>query len=462
MLRAQGETDMSSTSSSLRQRLNRMFNLRSGMDEPAAIDATIREGVETFGINLWVLILAMLVASIGLDVNSTAVIIGAMLISPLMGPIVGLGYGLAALDFALMRKAALTLLIFVLLSLGASTLYFALSPLAVPGSELLARTQPSLWDVLIAFVGGSAGIIALTRKSFSNVLPGVAIATALMPPLCTVGYSLANAQWSWALGAFYLFTINGVFIALATLLFAKLLRLPRTAAPAERARGLTHLATALTVVAVILPSLYLAREVIAAQRYAHTLDTVIDATQRLADVVVIERRVRQDARRVELTIAGSPRVSDVEALLREAARREPELRGTSFIVRTVTGPQLDLGSIRAALGADLARLAADQNAQLREELLALREQQAAAQHQRAELESITREMRAAFPAVRAAQLGWSSAGDTEPRPPGLLAQIHARPTLSAPERRRLEAWLAVRVPGSAVSVSYAAAGAASR
>lgn len=228
--------------------LMRMFNLRRGLDEPEVIDATIREGVTIFGTNLWVLLLAMLIASIGLDVNSTAVIIGAMLISPLMGPIVGVGYGLAIGDLVLIRKGTLTLLAFTAVSLLSSTAYFTLSPLSEPGSELLARTSPTLWDVLIAFFGGAAGIIALTRRSFSNVLPGVAIATALMPPLCTTGYSIANGHWGWAAGAFYLFTINGVFIAFATLLFVKLIGLPERADVPPATGGKAKILTALTVI----------------------------------------------------------------------------------------------------------------------------------------------------------------------------------------------------------------------
>ncbi|KPF67136.1 hypothetical protein IP84_13290 [beta proteobacterium AAP99] len=442
---------MRDTEVKLWARLNRMFNLRSGMDDAAAIDANIREGVETFGINLWVLILAMLVASIGLDVNSTAVIIGAMLISPLMGPIVGLGYGLALADFRLMRKAATTLLIFVLLSLGASTLYFLLSPLQEPGSELLARTRPSLWDVLIAFVGGSAGIIALTRKSFSNVLPGVAIATALMPPLCTVGYSLANAQWQWALGAFYLFIINGVFIALATLLFAKLLRLRPQIIHAERAAWLTNLATALTVVAVIVPSLYLAFEIVAAQRYASTLNRVMDGAARLGDFVVVARNVRPEARRVELTVAGKARVADVEAVLREAASREPALAGTSFIVRSLTGPQLDLGTIRKALAADLSRLATENNTEIRAELTALREQQTATQQAQATLVQIERELPAAFIEVESARAGWSARAADQPA--SLMVQVASRKPLSATQLKRMQAWLDVRMQGTPVILS---------
>ena len=202
-----------------------MFSLRDDLDDLDEIDANIRSGVEIFGTNLWVLIFAILIASVGLNMNSTPVIIGAMLISPLMGPIIGMGYGLAINDMAFVRKALSSFAIFTAISLITSIVYFYISPLKEPGSELLARTSPTLWDVLIAFFGGAAGIIAITRRGISNVVPGMAIATALMPPLCTAGYSIARGKWEWMGGAIYLYMLNTVFIAYATLLFIKLMRL---------------------------------------------------------------------------------------------------------------------------------------------------------------------------------------------------------------------------------------------
>ena len=211
-------------------KLQDVFNLAHDQAHPDKIDSVIRANTRVSGTNMWVLIFAIAVASIGLNVNSTAVVIGAMLISPLMGPIVGMGYGLAVGDTTLIRQAARNIIIFVVISLITATLYFLLTPLKEAQSELLARTQPTLWDVLIAFFGGSAGIVAQTRKEGGNAIPGVAIATALMPPLCTAGYGLAHGNWQYFFGAFYLFAINCVFIAFSTLLFSKLLKLPRRGA----------------------------------------------------------------------------------------------------------------------------------------------------------------------------------------------------------------------------------------
>ena len=171
------------------------FSLLQDKADDESIERRIREGMELSGATPWILIFAILVASIGLNVNSTAVIIGAMLISPLMGPIMGAGLGVALYDFDLVKRSLVNLGIATLISLVVSTLYFTLSPLREAQSELLARTSPTIWDVMIALFGGLAGIIGVTRKEKSNVIPGVAIATALMPPVCTAGYALATGQW---------------------------------------------------------------------------------------------------------------------------------------------------------------------------------------------------------------------------------------------------------------------------
>ena len=176
----------------LRRSLALRFSLDHDKADPAAIDASLRAGAELTGANAWILIFAIFIASIGLNVNSTAVVIGAMLVSPLMGPIMGIGYGVGIYDFALIRRSSLNLGIAGLISLATSTVYFLISPLTEAQSELLARTTPTLWDVLIALFGGFAGIVGATRREKSNVIPGVAIATALMPPLCTAGYGLAK------------------------------------------------------------------------------------------------------------------------------------------------------------------------------------------------------------------------------------------------------------------------------
>lgn len=223
------------------------------LEDTQAVEAIV-QGVQFKGASLWILVCAVFIASLGLNMNSTAVIIGAMLISPLMGPIMGIGLGLGINDSQLIIRCVKNLAVATLFALLTSAIYFWISPLNDARSELLARTQPTLYDVLIAFFGGFAGIIATGSKSKGNILPGVAIATALMPPLCTAGYGIATAQWQFFFGAFYLFLINAVYIGLATWMGCLILGLPKVNAPGK-AHHRTLFATIVLLV-LIAPSAF--------------------------------------------------------------------------------------------------------------------------------------------------------------------------------------------------------------
>ncbi len=200
-------------------RIAGLLRLDDSAEENEVIEGIVH-GVNFRGAKLWILVIAVFVASLGLNTNSAAVIIGAMLISPLMGPIIGMGLGAGIYDFDLLRRSFRNYIVATVFSVLTATVYFLITPLAEAQSELLARTSPTIYDVLIALCGGLAGIIALSSKSqrTGNVIPGVAIATALMPPLCTVGFGIATGNWAYAAGAFYLFIINTIFIAFATLI----------------------------------------------------------------------------------------------------------------------------------------------------------------------------------------------------------------------------------------------------
>lgn len=219
---------------------------------------TIKEDVDFRGSRIWILVCAILIASLGLNVNSTAVIIGAMLISPLMGPIIGFGLGLGISDFELIKRSLRNLALITLFSVLTATIYFVLTPLSKAQSELLARTTPTVYDVLIAFVGGVAGMVAIGSRNKGNVATGVAIATALMPPLCTAGYGLSQLNWSFFFGAFYLYIINSVFIGLGTYVMVRALKFPRKAfIDKERERHIRRLVTFIAV-STIMPSIYFA------------------------------------------------------------------------------------------------------------------------------------------------------------------------------------------------------------
>lgn len=235
------------------------FSLKNDTAEQEEIRTRLVEGGQVSGSNMGVLMLAILIASIGLNMNSTAVIIGAMLISPLMGSIQAAAYGIASADLKLFRKSSIGLFFQICISLLTSTLYFKISPISMATSELLARTQPTIWDVIIALCGGLAGIIGMTRTEKSNVLPGVAIATALMPPLCTCGYGIATKQWEFLWGAGYLFCVNAYFILFASTLILEILNVPKKqVALSNKQRQAIKRKIIINTIIVILPSLFVA------------------------------------------------------------------------------------------------------------------------------------------------------------------------------------------------------------
>ena len=233
------------------------LDLRKDKDDEQLTVESIKKGVVFKGANLWILIFATFMASLGLSVNSTAVIIGAMLISPLMGPIMGIGLAVGTNDFDLMKRSFKSFLIATLFSVVTSTVFFLLSPLAEAQSELLARTSPNIYDVFIALFGGLAGVVALSTKEKGNVIPGVAIATALMPPLCTAGYGIATGNPAFFFGAFYLYFINTVFISVATYLGVRLMHF-RQKEFVDKTRELrVRKYIVFIVVATMVPALYL-------------------------------------------------------------------------------------------------------------------------------------------------------------------------------------------------------------
>lgn len=202
-------------------KINKYFDIHFERADDATISKRLIGGAKIKGPALVTLILSIFIASIGLNMNSTAVVIGAMLISPLMGPILATGFGFATLNFTVVKSGILRLSLQVTIAVLASALYFYISPVQAATSELLARTEPNIFDVFIAIFGGLAGIIGQTRKTLDNVIPGVAIATALMPPLCTAGYGLASGNWTYFFGASYLFFINAFFIFFAAFIVLK-------------------------------------------------------------------------------------------------------------------------------------------------------------------------------------------------------------------------------------------------
>lgn len=251
------------------------INLHNGEDKREKVLENIKSNISFRGANLWILACAIVIASVGLNVNSTAVIIGAMLISPLMGPIVGAGFALAVYDFELLKRSGKNLLIATIVSLIVATLYFYFSPFKEAQSELLARTSPNIYDVLIAFFGGLVGVIAITRVEKGNPIPGVAIATALMPPLCTAGYGLAMGNFSYFLGAFYLYSINCFFICISTFFILKYLKYKPIKTLNQGVEKQIRYGISALILVMIIPSFYLAYNLLQENKYNQKVEQFI-------------------------------------------------------------------------------------------------------------------------------------------------------------------------------------------
>lgn len=289
---------------SIRSEFRKYFSMRGFLTDKSDVVSRINDGITFRGPYLWVLVFAILLASLGLNVNSTAVIIGAMLISPLMGPIIGMGFSVGTNDFELLKTSLKNYAVATIISLVTATVYFALTPYHGAQSELLARTSPTLYDVLIALLGGAAGIVAIASKDKGNILPGVAIATALMPPLCTAGFGIASLNLKYFLGAFFLYFINTVFIALATYLGVRAMKFRPVATPNDvsfrRVRG--YLIA--IVLATMVPAAILTVNIIRESFFASDLQHFISNEMNYSGSQIISQNIDKDEMILTLAAVG--------------------------------------------------------------------------------------------------------------------------------------------------------------
>ena len=328
--------------------VNSLTSIAEDTDSETTI-ANITKGVEFRADNVWVLFFAIIIASVGLNVNSTAVIIGAMLISPLMGPIMGLGLSIGISNGELLRKSLKNLFIMIVISLVASSLYFLISPLSDAQSELLARTKPTIYDVFIAFFGGLAGILASSRKQEKiTVVSGVAIATALMPPLCTAGYGIGTGQLIYFVGAFYLFFINAFFIALATYLMVRYLKFPRKTFLDPITERKVRRSIAIFTIIVVVPSIFIAVNVIRETSFDNNAIKYVNDIQNnpvMQNVQIIsqQRTYSNKGNEITLSLVGDPLNSEQVAVLQKRME-EMGLKNTKLTIRQAGGASLDVGT----------------------------------------------------------------------------------------------------------------------
>ncbi|MCX4368659.1 DUF389 domain-containing protein [Muribaculum intestinale] len=434
------------------------FDLTSFLLPQAEAEETIREGVSFRGTNLLVLIMAIFIASLGLNVNSTAVIIGAMLISPLMGPIIGLGLAVGIQDFDLMKRSFRNLFMATAFSIATSALYFLISPVNEGHSELLARTSPTIYDVLIGFFGGAAGIIAIGSKTKGNVIPGVAIATALMPPLCTVGYGLATWQMNYFLGALYLFFINSVFIACATTLGVKAMKYKVTdfsnPVRAKRVRRTVYTVALLTMV----PAGFMTYRMYRANAFQTACGRFVEQEFDFPATQVLSYKAKEDSRgerTLTVTLMGRllPEDSLTMALTPQLARFG--IAGTQLrIIQGDNSVQVNPGEITSTMVRDIYQVTQNTINAQRQEIDSLRAVTDVIARNDTIGATISPEIKVLFPQVRdiAVTRGIVSNVDTRILDTVNVALVQYRSPISRAQEEKLKEYLQARLGYSNIDI----------
>lgn len=428
----------------LKNFLRLKFNLAEDNASQEEVTQNISKSVEFQGTNLWILIFATMVASIGLNVNSTAVIIGAMLISPLMGPIMGLGLALGTNDFQLVKRSLKNFGFMVLVAILTSTLYFCISPLSNAQSELLARTTPTTWDVLIALFGGLAGIVAQSRKDrTSTVIPGVAIATALMPPLCTAGFGIATGQFSYFIGAIYLFFINTVFIALATFIIVRFLDYEKkTILDPRRERTVKHYMSLLAFI-TIAPSVLLGFRIVKQTIFEANADKFVASVIKFdkAQILKYDKTFSTSEPRIDVVLIGESVSEDAIANI-TAQLPQYGLKDVALNIRHANPQQEEMSM--SLLQTNMEELLKDKNARIKR----LEERLATYTRDAIPTSDISKEMSALIPkrvnTALSKTVVHNSAG--EPTDTVLVCLIKTEPDvqLSGRDREQIGEWLKVR------------------
>ena len=439
-------------------KFTRFFRILVNMKDHVDVDLAalnIRKGIYFRGPNVFILACAIVIASVGLNLNSIPVIIGAMLISPVMGPILGFGLGVGTNDTALVKDALKNFIVMVLISILASTLFYLISPLQLEQqTELLARTNPTLYDVLIALFGGFAGILETSRKEKGGtVLPGVAIATALMPPLCTVGYGIAHLELKFILGAFYLFLINSVFISLATVVTVKYLHFPMVAGDEARRRHSARW-SAVTLVILIVPSVLSAIQMIQDNNFARNAELLVKENKNLGKSYIYDYKTNLDNRphTLDLYLAGEKMEPDAreriylsaeeagitrsQIVIHEDAAFQNELMTESELIRSIIdGHNRQVEELEGKITALSGEVQEYQNRELPVALL-------------------TRELAAQYDGVRQVTLTRGSRTDAESGESRevIVAILNCAKPPKEAERLRIQNWLKVRLGVEEVEV----------
>ncbi len=423
------------------------FNAFPEKDCEDEVIAQISDGVDSHGATLWVLIFAIFIASLGLNVNSTAVIIGAMLISPLMGPIIGMGLAVGIADLKLFKRALTNYLIKTVISVVTATIYFTISPITEAQSELLARTSPTLYDVLIALFGGAAGILAISTKSKNNVIPGVAIATALMPPLCTAGYGFAMGNTSYFFGAFYLYFINTVFIAFTTCIGVRLLHFHRKKfVDREKMKRVNYYIISIVII-TMLPASYMTWNIIKQSVTENNVEKFVRDELNNNGTYIISYEYDSKTKTLNVVAIGKP--ISVGAIAK-AQKSMADYKLGDYTLKVIQGTSSDslLAIQRNKKG--LAVTGEGNSSKWQEQAyqnVALQKQLAAYTRYPVLANDMKRELKVVCPAAKSLVLSQSSECflDTALTKGYVMAVVKTNNTLAKDDRKQLYEWLKARV-----------------
>lgn len=428
----------------MRNKILGYFRLLDETEDPETVIERISKDSVFKGTNLWILVFAIFIASLGLNINSTAVIIGAMLISPLMGPIMGIGMGVAINDLHLAKEAVKNFSLAVFVGLVTSFIYFSITPLNDAYSELLARTSPTIYDVMIALFGGLAGIVANSSKQKGNVVPGVAIATALMPPLCTAGYGLATFQLNYFFGAIYLFTINTVFIALATFVTLKFLKYPirhlRDSKSDKRSLRIISVVTLLTII----PSIYFGYEMIQQNRFTRSANLFIESNTSIEGTYLLNKNIDASKKIITLVFGG-----------RDLTESQIDKLNNQLEIFGLKNTSLN---IKQGLSFLADKKVSERVTQL-SQLLAAKDQQLSKQNKFVDSISfinkqniqLLKELKINYPDIEELAVRPFTASSDSLHQNISLVLAHSKKTLSISTRSKIEKWLRIRLNDSTIS-----------
>lgn len=434
----------------IREFVHEYLDLRKGKDNEQEAIESIRKGVEFKGANLWILIFAIFIASLGLNVNSTAVIIGAMLISPLMGPIMGVGLAVGQNDFELLKRSMKSYLITTAFSVATATIYFLFTPLNEAQSELLARTSPTIYDVFIALMGGLAGVVALSTKERGNVVPGVAIATALMPPLCTAGFGLATGNLIYFLGAFYLYFINSVFISVATFIGVRVMHFPRKEFVDKSKEKKVRQYIVLLVVLTMCPAIYLTIGIVKQTFFESEANRFVNREFNFENTQVLSRKVNYEKREIRVVLVGDE-VPETSIALAKDKMKDYKLEETSLVVlQGMNNEGVDVSSIRAMVMEDFYKNSEQRLLEQQQRISSLETTLQAYQENDRLAQQLIPELKVLYPGAKTLSIARSleMQVDSMQTDTATLAWITFDRVLKAGEKERLSQWLQARLGAS--------------